>query len=152
MKPTRVLAPLAAVVSALAGAQQATAGPSGYTPTPAPKPLYHAGTAVVRVGASFVNPDDKSGRLFDNDDFFIGDFNDFDDRRLGYHIDDDTTWNITAGFMPIDHFMVEVGYIGQSDHDLDLTFPAFFAELDDDFFFAGRTGFAWAICSGGPAL
>lgn len=135
MKMTRILTPLAVAVSAMVGAQQALAGPSGYAPPAGPKPLYHAGTAVVRVGASFVDPDDDRGRLFRGDDFFFDEFDGFDNRRLGYRLDDDTSWNFTVGFMPIDHFMVELGYIGQTDHDLDLRHRRFF---DNDPFFNGR--------------
>lgn len=122
MKMTRILTPLAVAVSAMVGAQQAIAGPSGYAPPPAPPVVYGAGTTVFRVGASFVDPDNDHGRLFDNE-FFSDEifFEDFDDRGLlRYDLDDDTTWNFTAGFMPVEHFMLELGYIGKSDHDLDL--------------------------------
>lgn len=125
MKMTRVLTPLAIAVSAAVGSHQALAGPSGYAP-PAPSgpdPVYSAGTGVVRIGASFVDPDDDKGHFnFDDPLFVDGIFaEDFD--RLGYRLDDDTTWNFTAGFMPADHFMIELGYIGKSEHDLDLRAP-----------------------------
>jgi opacity protein-like surface antigen len=105
----------------MVGAQQAVAGPSGYTPPPAPPVVYGAGTTVIRVGASFVDPDDDKGRLRFEDDFFADDIIVPGDRdRLRYRLDDDTTWNFTVGYMPVEHFMVELGYIGKSDHDLDL--------------------------------
>lgn len=125
MKTMRVLTPLAIAVSAMVGSHQALAGPSGYAP-PAPsgpEPVYSAGTGVVRIGASFVDPDDDRGRFDLRDPLFTDDVLGDDFRRPRYRLDDDTTWNFTAGFMPMDHFMIEVGYIGQSDHDLDLRAP-----------------------------
>ncbi|WP_323843815.1 OmpW/AlkL family protein [Microbulbifer magnicolonia] len=77
---------------------------------------------MFRVGASFVDPDDDGNldfrgyrEFFPDDDFLVD-----DDFRFGFDVDDEWTWNFTAGFMPIDHFMVEVGYIGESDHDVKL--------------------------------
>ncbi|WP_237060559.1 OmpW/AlkL family protein [Microbulbifer sediminum] len=113
MKMTRILTPLAIAVSSLVAAQQAVAGPSGYAPPAGPPPIYHAGTAVVRLGAAYVDPDSSSGNLRNPDIFpeFSG---------LKYDLDDNTTWQWSAMFMPIDHFSVEYGYIGESDHDLEI--------------------------------
>lgn len=114
MKMTRILTPLAVAVSAVVGAQQAVAGPSGYTPPmpTGPEPIYHAGTAVVRLGAGYVDPDESDGDLRNPDIFpeFAG---------TEFDVEDDTTWQWSAMFMPIDHFSVEYGWIGESDHDLE---------------------------------
>ncbi|WP_237061858.1 OmpW/AlkL family protein [Microbulbifer zhoushanensis] len=113
MKMTRILTPLAIAVSAIVGAQQAVAGPSGYAPPAGPVPIYHAGTAVVRLGAGYVDPDSTSSNLRNPDIFpeYSG---------LKYDLDDNTTWQWSAMFMPIDHFSVEYGYVGESDHDLEI--------------------------------
>ncbi|SDZ75470.1 Outer membrane protein W [Microbulbifer marinus] len=76
--------------------------------------VYSAGTVMVRVGASYIEPDDDTGKWRFNRNVYP-----FLD-GLRYDIDSETTWNVTAGFMPIDHFSVEVGYIGNSEHDVDL--------------------------------
>ncbi|WP_346839536.1 OmpW family outer membrane protein [Microbulbifer sp. SAOS-129_SWC] len=112
MKMTRILTPLALAVSA-AAASTAMAGPSGYVPAPPPAGLYKAGTAVVRIGASEVDPDDSSSNLRYPDLFPF-----YDGSRV--ELDSDTTWNFSAMFMPADHFGVEFTYTGQSDLDMDL--------------------------------
>ncbi len=117
LEMTRILPTLAIATSALVGVQQALAGPSDYAPAvpSAPPAIYEAGTVMVRVGISYVDPDDDTGkRRYDRNlyPFFDG---------LRYDMDSDTTWNFTLGFMPVDHFSVEIGYIGKSGHDLDLT-------------------------------
>lgn len=113
MKMTRILAPVALAVSA-AAATNVSAGPSGYVPAPPPPPaIYEAGTAVVRLGAAYVDPDSSSSNLRNPDIFpeFSG---------LKYDVDDDTTWQWSAMFMPVDHWSIEYGYIGESDHDLEI--------------------------------
>lgn len=117
MEKTRILTPLAIAVSAMVGAQQALAGPSGYVPPApsAPPAVYEAGTVMLRIGASYIDPDDDTGKWrYDRDLFPFLD-------GLRYELDSETTWNFTAGFMPVDHLSVEFGYIGESEHDLDLT-------------------------------
>lgn len=136
MKMTRILTPLALAVSAVVASHQALAGPSGYAPPPpsGPDPVYSAGTAVFRVGASFVDPDNDRDHFRIDDRFYIDQFQDqYDDYdRLGFRIDDDTSWNFTAGFMPMDHFMLEVGYIGETDHDLDIRSPDLVDIINDE--------------------
>jgi len=112
MKMTRILTPLALAISAVA-ASSAMAGGSGYVPAPPPAGLYTAGTAVVRIGASWVDPDDSSSNLRYPELFPF-----FDGSR--FELDSDTTWNFSAMFMPADHFGVEFTYTGQSDLDMDL--------------------------------
>lgn len=114
MKMTRILTPMALAVSAVA-ASTAMAGPSGYTPPmpSGPEPLYHGGTAVVRVGGSYVDPDTSSSNLRNRDVFpeFEG---------LRYDLDDNSTWQFSAMYMPIDHWSIEYGYVGESNHDLEI--------------------------------
>ncbi|WKT59296.1 OmpW family outer membrane protein [Microbulbifer thermotolerans] len=123
MKLTRILAPMAIAVAAAVGAEPVLAGPSGYAPPmpSAPPAVYEAGTVMLRIGASYIDLDDDSGKWrYDRDlqPFFDG---------LRYDLDGETTWNFSVGFMPIDHMSVELGYIGKAEHDLDLT------GLDSDF-------------------
>ncbi|SDZ75456.1 Outer membrane protein W [Microbulbifer marinus] len=117
MKMTRILAPMALAVSSAVVSVAASAGPSGYAPPPpaATPAVYEAGTVMLRLGASWVDPDDDSGRWRYNRDLFP------EFEGLGYRIDDDTGWNFSVGFMPIDHFSIELGYIGTTEHDVDWT-------------------------------
>ena len=119
MKITRILTPLALAVSALVGAQQALAGPSGYAPPAPPAKLYHAGTAVVRLGGSYVDPDSTSASL-NNPDIFP-EFT--TEGRGGYDLDLDSewSWQFSAMFMPMDHFGIEYMYVGESSHNSDLS-------------------------------
>ncbi|WP_159436037.1 OmpW/AlkL family protein [Microbulbifer donghaiensis] len=75
--------------------------------------VYSAGTVMVRLGGSYLEADDQKGKWrFDRVRYPFLD-------GLRYKISTANTWNFTAGFMPMDHFAVEVGYIGKSTHDLD---------------------------------
>ncbi|WP_308367985.1 MULTISPECIES: OmpW family outer membrane protein [unclassified Microbulbifer] len=123
MKMTRILTPLAFAVASTA----ASAGDSGYVPAPAaaPAPVYEAGSAVVRIGASHVNPDEDSDEL-NFAGVFLPDFEGSD-----YSIDSDTTWNFSAAYFLVDHFAVEFVYVGESDHDTDVDgFLGFFPPED----------------------
>ncbi|WP_160153155.1 OmpW family protein [Microbulbifer sp. ALW1] len=99
MKMTRVLTPLAIAVAAMVSAQQAAAD------------MWSDGDFVVRVGASWVDPDDG------NDQFRLSD----DLLGLNFDVDSDTTWNISGAWLPVEHWGVELMYIGATDHDLDIT-------------------------------
>ncbi len=112
MKMARILTSLALAVSAAVGAQQALAGPPGYAPPvpSAPPPLYDAGTTVVRLGGSYVNPDSTSAKLT-NPQFFP------EFERFDYDLSDEWAWQFSAMFMPVQHFGIEYNYIGKSDHD-----------------------------------
>ncbi|WP_066966072.1 OmpW family protein [Microbulbifer sp. Q7] len=98
MKKTRVLTPLAIAVAALMSAQYAAAD------------MWSDGDFVVRVGASWVDPDDNDDNLRLNDGWF----------KEGYDIDSDTTWNISGAWLPVEHWGVELMYIGSTNHDMDL--------------------------------
>ena len=113
MKMTHILTPLALAVSAVA-ASAAMAGPSGYAPPAPPPKLYHAGTAVVRLGAAYVDPDSSSSSNLRYPDIFP------EYSGLKYDLDDNTTWQFSAMFMPMDHWSIEFGYVGESSHDLEI--------------------------------
>ena len=120
MKMTRILTPLALAVSASLGAQQALAGPSGYAPPvpSGPPKLYHAGTAVVRLGGAYVDPDDTRVNLRNPDIFpeFQG---------LSVDMDSEWSWQFSAMVMPVDHFGIEYQYDGEAGHSHDITFNQF---------------------------
>jgi outer membrane protein W len=117
MKMTRILTPLAIAVSAAAFSAAASAGESGYPlaaqPAGAPA-VFGAGTTIVRIGASHVNPDEDSTEL-NFAGVFLPDF-----ENSEYRLDSDTTWNFSAAFFLVDHFAVEFMYIGESDHKVDV--------------------------------
>lgn len=98
MKMTRVLTPLAIAVAAMVNAQQASAD------------WLSDGDFIVRVGASWIDPDDSHNDLRFTEDFIHEDFD----------IDADTTWNISGAWLPVEHWGVELMYIGSTNHDLDL--------------------------------
>ncbi|WP_299591567.1 OmpW family outer membrane protein [uncultured Microbulbifer sp.] len=98
MKKTRVLTPLAIAFAAMVSAQQASAD------------WLSDGDFIVRVGASWVDPDDSRDDLRFSDDFIHEDFD----------IDADTTWNISGAWLPVEHWGVELMYIGSTNHDMDL--------------------------------
>ncbi|WP_237068411.1 OmpW/AlkL family protein [Microbulbifer guangxiensis] len=124
MKMTRILTPLALAVSAMVGAQQALAGPSGYAPPmpSGPAPIYEAGTVVFRLGGAYVDPDDTSVNLRNPDIFpeFQG---------LSVDLDSEWSWQFSAMVMPIDHFGIEYQYDGESGHSHDITFNQFGEEV-----------------------
>ncbi|WP_377518141.1 OmpW/AlkL family protein [Microbulbifer taiwanensis] len=107
---------MALAVSTATVSVAASAGPADYTPPPpaAPPAIYEAGTVMVRVGASYVDPDDDNGKWRFNRDLYP-----YLD-GLRYELDSETTWNFSIGFMPVDHFSVEFIYVGESELDLDL--------------------------------
>lgn len=98
MKKTRVLTPLAIAVAALISAQHAAAD------------MWSDGDFVVRVGASWIDPDDSNDDLRFNEDFL----------QERFDIDADTSWNISGAWLPVEHWGVELMYIGSTNHDLDL--------------------------------
>ena len=98
MKKTRVLTPLAIAFAAMVSAQQASAD------------WLSDGDFVVRVGASWVDPDDSDDNLRLTDSWIKEEFD----------IDSDTTWNISGAWLPVEHWGVELMYIGATDHEMDL--------------------------------
>jgi outer membrane protein len=101
MKLTRILTLLAIAVSALTSALQALAD-------------YSADGFIVRVGASYVDPDEDASS-FSFDGLPAADF-------LGseLNIDEDWGWNISAVWLPVEHWGVELMYTGSVNHDVDL--------------------------------
>ncbi|WGL17485.1 outer membrane beta-barrel protein [Microbulbifer bruguierae] len=98
MKMTRVLTPLAIAVAALVSAQNAAAG------------FWEEGDYVVRVGASWIDPDDGDDQLKFRDTWL----------NEGFDVDADTTWNISGAWLPAEHWGVELMYIGETNHDMEL--------------------------------
>lgn len=115
MEMTRIQQLLASAVigAALPITALAQSAEYRYTPPGASSTVYGAGTFMVRVGGSYIEPDDQKGKWrFDRERYAFLD-------GLRYKISTANTWNFTAGFMPMDHLAVEVGYIGKSTNDLD---------------------------------
>ncbi|WP_295798087.1 OmpW family outer membrane protein [uncultured Microbulbifer sp.] len=69
----------------------------------------------LRVGASFVYPDD------DNTPLKYQVLQDWDLYRTGWEVEDDTTWNASVVWRPLSYLGLEMLYIGGADHSLDLT-------------------------------
>ncbi|MFC6632082.1 OmpW/AlkL family protein [Microbulbifer taiwanensis] len=128
MRLKSLLIPMALAGYAGFAAQPALAGPSGY-PVQQPSPgIYTAGTVMLRVGASYVEPDDNvfSGtQVFSVADPAIenpvaSDFvnvNVFTDVDL----DDDTTWYISGVWLPIEHLGIELYLSADANLDATLT-------------------------------
>ncbi|WP_158078558.1 OmpW/AlkL family protein [Microbulbifer mangrovi] len=98
MKKTRILTPLAIAVAALISAQHAAAD------------MWSDGDFVVRVGASWIDPDDGDDQFRLSDGYYGANFD----------VDADTTWNISGAWLPVEHWGVELMYIGDTKHDLDI--------------------------------
>jgi len=96
MKMTRVLTPLAIAISALVSAQQASAQ------------WWDEGNYTVRVGASWVDPSDDRNNLRLSDGHVA----------VGMNLDSETTWNLSGVWKPIDHWGVELMYIGSTEQDM----------------------------------
>ncbi|MFV8781398.1 OmpW/AlkL family protein [Microbulbifer sp. SA54] len=69
----------------------------------------------VRLGASFVYPDD------DNTSLKFDVLQHWELYRTGWKIDDDTTWNVSGVWRPLNYLGVELLYIGEATHGADLT-------------------------------
>ena len=69
----------------------------------------------LRVGASFVYPDDDNTSL----KYYL--LQDWELYKTGWEIDDDTTWNASVVWRPLTYLGVELLYIGGAEHTLDLT-------------------------------
>ncbi|MFD1218072.1 MULTISPECIES: OmpW/AlkL family protein [Microbulbifer] len=96
MKMTRVLTPLAIAISALVSAQQASAA------------WWDEGDYTVRVGASWVDPSDDKNNLRLSDRYHAVDMN----------LDTETTWNISGVWKPVEHWGVELMYVGATEQDM----------------------------------
>lgn len=98
MKMKRALTPLAIAVAALVSAQQAAAD------------IWNDSNFIIRVGASWVDPDDS------DDEFKLSE----NWTTAGFDLDSDTTWNISGVWQPVEHWGVELMYIGDTSFDMDL--------------------------------
>lgn len=106
MKMTRIVPSLALAVVSTA----AVAGPSGYQPPPPPQDVYGAGTVAVRLGASYMSPM-RDEVTFASEVFF-------DDPAFRASVDPDEEWgwNLSGLWIPIDHWGLELNYIGGDEH------------------------------------
>lgn len=103
MKIIRATHTLVFAVLAMAGAQQVTAN-TGYT----------ADTFLVRIGVSYVDPDEDSTNFVFDDLLAPGFF--------GAELDIDEEWggNISAVWLPVEHWGLELMFTGGVNHDADL--------------------------------
>jgi outer membrane protein W len=91
---------------------------------------YKAGDVIVRIGASFVDPDDDNivSRTIP---FTVVEDVEVDpeilnvDAVLSLDYDDDTTWYIGGVWLFADHWGLELQYIGNASHEADLNASAF---------------------------
>lgn len=120
LKP--LLIPLALAGCAGLAVQTAVAGPSGF---PEPMPTYSAGAIMVRIGAAYVEPDED---VYSGVQSFIVDDPATDsvveqvpvDVLTTVSLDDATTWYISAVWVPIEHFGVELYHYNDAGHDATL--------------------------------
>ncbi|SHE78617.1 Outer membrane protein W [Microbulbifer donghaiensis] len=112
MRLKSLLIPLAMAGYAGFAAHPALAGPSGYPAPPPPQGIYTAGTFMVRIGASFVDPDDD---VLSHRQVFVTDDPTTDpveavpvDVFTKVDLDDDTTWYVSGVWLPIEHFGIEL--------------------------------------------
>lgn len=129
MRLKSLLIPVALAGYAGLAAQPALAGPSGYpVQAPPPQGIYTAGTVMVRVGASFVEPSDDE-EVFEGTQSFVVDDPSTDDIEEAVPVDvftrvdldDDTTWYISGVWLPIEHFGVELYFNADANLDATLT-------------------------------
>lgn len=66
----------------------------------------------VRVGASFVYPDDNNTSL----KYYL--LQDWQLYRTKWEIEDDTTWNVSGVWRPLPYLGIEMLYVADSDHSL----------------------------------
>jgi len=107
-------------------AQSALAGPSGYPAAPPPQGIYTAGTVMVRLGASYVEPDEDV--LSNSQSFIVDDPATEDVEEVirvdvfsQVELDDNTTWYFSAVWLPIEHFGLEIYYSSDANHDATLS-------------------------------
>ncbi|AOS98376.1 Outer membrane protein W precursor [Microbulbifer aggregans] len=125
-----LLIPMAVAGFAGLAAQSALAGPSGYPVVQSTPPVWGAGTFAVRVGAAYVDPDedtvsnvttsfldDPTTEEVEEIPLDVGTFID---------IDDDTSWFISATYVFLDHWAVELHYADDVSFEGSLFSDAFF--------------------------
>lgn len=120
------LTPLALATCAGLAAQPAFAGPSGY---PVQAPDDRVGSVIVRIGASYVDPDDDT---FSTVQSFLADDPSTEaseavpvDVGVDVDLDDDTTWYLSVAWMAMDHWGVELYHSNEADLEADLGSAAF---------------------------
>ncbi|KUJ83466.1 hypothetical protein AVO43_06280 [Microbulbifer sp. ZGT114] len=72
------------------------------------------GDVILRVGGSYVSPDDESTP------FKYAVLQNWDLYNARWEIDSETSWNLSAVWQPLDHWGVELLYIGSTGFDADL--------------------------------
>jgi outer membrane protein W len=107
MELTRVFVPTALVALTFAGAPHAMAEVTVGN--------INLGNFIVRMGASYVRPDEDSTAL----KFAVLQHWDFYD--TSWEMDSDITWNISGVWKPLENWGVELMYIGSADYDITLT-------------------------------
>lgn len=121
-----LLIPLAVAGCAGLAAQSAVAGSSGYPIQAAPA---FNGAFMIRVGAAYVEPDDNvlsTVQSFVVDDPSTGTDDDPIveqvpvDVGVDLDLDDDTTWYISAVYMPMEHWGIELYHYNDASHDATL--------------------------------
>ncbi|SDZ86763.1 OmpW/AlkL family protein [Microbulbifer marinus] len=135
MRLKSLLIPLAMAGYAGFAALPALAGPSGYPEPPPPQGIYTAGTVMVRIGASYVEPDDRfrfGRQTFVTDDPTTDPIEEVPvDVRTALDLDNDTTWYVSAVWLPIEHFGVEL--FASVDANLDATLFSSASTTDGEF-------------------
>ncbi|WP_193164686.1 OmpW/AlkL family protein [Microbulbifer hainanensis] len=116
-----LLIPLAVAGCAGLAAQSAVAGPSGYPIQAAP---VFNGALMIRVGAAYVEPDSSAlstVQRFSVDDPTIEDDNPIPvDVGVKLDLDNDTTWYLSAVYMPMEHWGIELYHYNSASHDAKL--------------------------------
>ncbi|WP_250462776.1 OmpW/AlkL family protein [Microbulbifer litoralis] len=126
LKP--LLIPLALAGCAGLAAQPVLAGPSGYPMQPPAD--YSAGAIMVRIGASYVDPDDD---VFSGVQSFVADDPSTEDVVEGVPVDvgvdvdldDDTTWYVSFAWMAMDHWGLELYHSNDASLEADLYSDAY---------------------------
>ncbi|GAA5525381.1 hypothetical protein Maes01_01950 [Microbulbifer aestuariivivens] len=109
-----LLIPMAVAGFAGLAAQSALAGPSGYPVVQPTPPVWGAGTFAVRVGAAYVDPGDHAIRNVTSsfaDDPSSDQVEEVPlDLTTHLDLDDDTSWFVSATYVFMDHWAVELHY------------------------------------------
>ncbi|WP_237062594.1 OmpW/AlkL family protein [Microbulbifer zhoushanensis] len=96
----------------------ANAGPSGEYTIPERPEEWHRidwGDFLVRVGGSYIHPEDRSSQL----KFAV--LQSFDLYRTRWEFDSETTWHISAAWRPMEHWGIELMYIDGAEYDVNLS-------------------------------
>ncbi|MCX2780032.1 OmpW/AlkL family protein [Microbulbifer thermotolerans] len=125
MRLKSLLVPLAMAVFTGLAAPSVLAGPSGYPVQAPPQGIYTAGTVLVRIGAAYIEPDNKD--VYEGTQSFLVEDPSGDvvgevpvDVFTRVNLDDDTTWYISGVWLPIEHFGLELYFAADGSHDASL--------------------------------